>query len=155
MLNKVYNPQDLIDIDEEIELRLFDKNKRLTPQEIITFLDQIYEFAQSTFKSDDFEIALSLFDKWKINLLVFHNKNYMKYVSRPAFEFSLESEIDRHKQNNFPCKLLYKTSNFPKEATHQQPKLKRESFDLTDLEHEKNKNKVQSITRSNDLFFAR
>ncbi len=84
-----YELQELINKDAELEPRLFDKDNKPKVQQIIDFLDKLHNLAQSTYKSNDFEVALTLFDKWNVNLLNFYDyKNYMKHVSRSASDFS-------------------------------------------------------------------
>lgn len=93
-----YNYRELFDKDTDLEIRLRG-TQRPAEGEIIDFLDDIHWFANTTRVPKDFSQTLSLLRKWKVILLTFYDKNYMKSISRTASSWKEEHPfISSHEQ---------------------------------------------------------
>lgn len=129
MLKQFPNPQDLSiqylyeQEGKELESRLLFR-ARPEPQEIIDFLDKIYNVAESTNILDDFELALDLLQKWRAILLSFYNRNYGKIVSRSADSFTRENRSISNKNKKLRNLALGRVSQSKLEEVTKQEEAK-------------------------------
>lgn len=89
-MEKISNKlKELIDKDTKLKTGLFEDKNKLELKQIISFLDELSLFIKSTFRTNEYATALTLFDKWNINLLAFYDYNeYDDNVYRSPSDFS-------------------------------------------------------------------